>query len=45
MIHFVRQSIEGGRCSSLNEYYKSTNSDEVFHIISKELDVNVNVRF
>ena len=42
MRHFVRQSIKGGRCSALNQYYKSNTSDEVFNIISKELDINVN---
>ena len=35
MRHFVRQSIKGGRCSALNEYYKSNFSDEVFKFISK----------
>ena len=36
MRHFVRQSIKGGRCSALNQYYKSIISQEVFNIISKE---------
>ena len=35
MRHFVRQSIKGGRCSALNQYYKSNISQEVFNIISK----------
>ena len=39
MRHFVRQSIKRG-LTALNQYYKSTNSDEVFNIISKELDIN-----
>ena len=43
MRHFVRQSRKGGRCSALNQYYKSNISDEVFNIISKELDINDNV--
>ena len=44
MRHFVRKSISGGPwTSSLNQYYKSTTSDEVFKIISKELDNNGNV--
>ena len=43
MRHFVRQSIKGVSCSALNQYYKSTISDEVFIIISKELNVNGNV--
>ena len=42
MRHFVRQSIKGGRCSALNQYYKSNISKEVFNIISKELNVNGN---
>ena len=42
MRHFVRQSIKGGRCSALNQYYKSNISQEVFTIISKELNVNGN---
>ena len=42
MRHFVRKSIKGGRCSALNQYYKSNRSKEVFNIISKELDINVN---
>ena len=46
MRHFVRQSIKGGRCSAVNQYYKSNISKEVFNIISKEInidDVNDNV--
>ena len=43
MIHFVRQSIKGGRCLVLNQNYKSNISDEVFNNISKELDINGNV--
>ena len=42
MRHFVRQSIKGGRCSALNQYYISNISQEVFNIISKELNVNDN---
>ena len=42
MRHFVRQSIKGGRCSALNQYYKSNIAQEVFNIISKELNVNGN---
>ena len=40
MRHFIGQSIRGGRCSALNQYYKSAISQEVFNIISKELSVN-----
>ena len=43
MRHFVRQSIKGGRCSALYQYYKSNVSNEVFIFISKELDINGNV--
>ena len=43
MRHFIRQIIKGGRCASFNQYYKSTTSDEVFKIISKELNVSGNV--
>ena len=39
MRHFVRQSIKGGRCSALTQYYKSAISQEVFNIISKKLNV------
>ena len=37
MRHFVRQSIKGGRCSTLNHNYKSTISDQVFNIMSQGL--------
>ena len=43
MRHIVRQSIKGGRCGNYNQYYKSTISNEVFNIISKELNANGNV--
>ena len=42
MRHFVRKSLNGGRCSALNRYYKSNVSQEVFNTISKELNVNGN---
>ena len=42
MRHFVRQSIKGCRCESYNQYYKSNISQEVFNIISKQLNVNDN---
>ena len=42
MGHFVSRSIKGGRCSALNQFYKSIISDEVFNVISKELDITVN---
>ena len=38
--YFVRQSIKRGRCSSLNQHYNSTISNEVFNFISRELDIN-----
>ena len=40
MRNFVRKAIKGGRCNSSNQYYKSEISDEVFNIISKELNVD-----
>ena len=43
MRHFVRQSIKGGRCSALNQYYKPTISDQVLNIMSRELGVDGNI--
>ena len=43
MRKFVRKAIKGGRCNAFIQYYKSETSDEVFNIISKELNVNVNI--
>ena len=40
---FVRKCIKGGRCSSYNQYYISSISDEVFNIISQELNVKGNM--
>ena len=40
MRNFVRKSIKGGRCNAINQRYKSELSDEVFNIISKQLNVN-----
>ena len=40
---FVRKAIKGGRCNAFNQHYKSEISDEVFNIISKELNVNGNL--
>ena len=40
---FVRQAIKEGSCAALNQHYKSIISDEVFEIISKELDIKGNV--
>ena len=40
MRNFVRKSIKRGRCNAFNQRYKSEISDEVFNIISKELNVN-----
>ena len=40
MRNFVRKSIKGGRCNAFNQHYKCEISDEVFNIISKELNVN-----
>ena len=43
MRNFVRKAIKGGRCNAFNQHYKSENSDEVFNIISKELNFNGNI--
>ena len=43
MRHFVRQSIKGGRCSALNQCYKSTISDQVFNIMPQKLGVDGNI--
>ena len=43
MRNFVRQSIKGGRRGCFNQYYKSSISDEVFNLISIELNVQVNL--
>ena len=43
MRNFVRKASKGGRCNAFNQHYKSENSDEVFNIISKELNVNGNI--
>ena len=43
MRNFVREAIKGGRCNAFNQHFKSENSDEVFIIISKELNVNGNI--
>ena len=43
MRHFVRQSIKVGRCSTLNQCYKSTLSDQVFKVMSQELEVVDNI--
>ena len=40
MRNFLRKAIKGGRCNAFNQYYKSEISDEVFNIISKELNIN-----
>ena len=42
MRNFVRKAIKGGRCNAFNQRYKSEISDEVFNIVSKELNVNGN---
>ena len=40
MRNFVRKAVNGGRCNAFNQRYKSEIADEVFNIISKELNVN-----
>ena len=43
MRNFVRKSIKGGKCNAFNQRHKYEISDEVFNIISKELNVNGNI--
>ena len=43
MRNFVRKATKGSRCNTFNQYYNSEISDEVFNIISKELNVNGNI--
>ena len=38
MRHLVRKSKKGGRCSALNQYYKSNISEQVFNIMSQGVD-------
>ena len=40
--NIVRKAIEGGRCNAFNQHYKSGISDELFNIVSKELNVDGN---
>ena len=42
MRNFVRKAIKGSRCNAFYQHYKSEISDEVFNIISKELNVDGN---
>ena len=43
MRNFVRQSIKGGRCNAFIQHYESEILDEVFNVISKELNINGNI--
>ena len=43
MRHIVRQSTKDGRCTILNEYQKSSKSDNVFNNISQELNFQSNI--
>ena len=43
MRNFVHKAIKGGRCNAFNQHYKLEISDEVFNIISKELNVSGNI--
>ena len=36
---FVRQSIKGGGCTAFKQFYKSNKAENVFEIISRELNV------
>ena len=40
---FVRQSVEGGRVCSFNQFCKSKICDDIVRIISEELNVNGNI--
>ena len=40
MRNYVRQIIKGGRCNAFSQHYNSEISEEVFKIISKELNIN-----
>ena len=39
---FLRKAIKGARCNAFNQHYETEISDEVFNIISKELNVKGN---
>ena len=41
--NFVGKAIKAGRCNAFNQHYKFEISDEVFNIVSKELNVNGNI--
>ena len=43
MRNFVRKAIKGARCNAFNQHHNSEVSDEVFNIVSKELNVNSNI--
>ena len=43
MRKFVKNAIEVSRCNALIQHYASKNSDEVFNMFSKELNVNCNI--
>ena len=43
MTNFEGRTIKRGKCNAFNQHYKSTFSEKVFNIVSKELDVYVNI--
>ena len=43
MRHFVRQSFKGGRVCAFNQYNESNFCDEIFKILSEELNFKENV--
>ena len=43
MRNFARNSVKGCRCNAFYQLYKSEISDEIFNIISRELNVNRNM--
>ena len=40
---FVRKAIKDGRCNAFNQHFKSEISDEVYNVISKELNFSGNI--
>ena len=43
MRYFLTKGIKGDRCGALKQFYKSVFSDELFSIISTELNIDGNV--
>ena len=43
MQHFVRQSVKGGKVGAFKKYYEIGNSNIIFNIIKKYLNINGNI--